>query len=101
MGDQQFSLLVFTVIWIVESYLARIVKTASGLLESDAVFSHIGSGLFRIPFERNQYSLILLILAILHDLPRPKRRDSNRRDSEKDYGTGDRCSVRNTQLPIF
>jgi hypothetical protein len=55
MGDQQFPLLSFTMFWIVESDLARIVKTTSGFLESDAVFSHIGSGLLRIPFERYQY----------------------------------------------
>ena len=65
MGDQQFPVFIVTVIWIVESDLARIVKTTSGFLKSDTVFSYIGLRLLRIPFERNQYSLILLILAIL------------------------------------
>jgi hypothetical protein len=60
MGDQQFPVFIVTVIWIVESDLARIVKTTSGLLKGNTMLLHISSSLLRIPFERYQYDLILL-----------------------------------------
>ncbi len=61
MGDQQFPVLIVTVIRIVEDDLTRIVKTASGLFKSDTVLSHIGSGFINVPFEGYQYYLTLPI----------------------------------------
>jgi len=43
MGDQQFPVFIVTVIWIVESDLARIVKTTSGFLKGNTMLLHIGS----------------------------------------------------------
>jgi hypothetical protein len=66
MSDKKFPFFIVTVIRIIENNLARIVKTTSGFLKSNVMFSHIDSKLIRIPLESDQFNLIFLNAGILN-----------------------------------